>query len=48
MPRQPELTVVALYASLEPLELSFFTYLDQQLEKVHTFYTKREDEALHK
>ncbi|KAF8483138.1 SPX domain-containing protein [Gautieria morchelliformis] len=48
IPRQPELTLVALYASLEPLELSFFTYLDQQLDKVHAFYDEREDEATHK
>ena len=40
------MTVDSLYASLEPLELSFFTYMDKELDKVQTFYNEREREAV--
>ncbi|KAF8587241.1 hypothetical protein K439DRAFT_853881 [Ramaria rubella] len=36
----------SLYTSLEPLELSFFTYLDEELDKVDMFYNEREGEAI--
>lgn len=43
---QPARTFEELYKSLEPDEKKFFDLLDEQLDKVETFYSNRETEAM--
>jgi len=44
--RKNDMTIESLYASLDPLEREFFSYLDSELEKVDKFYDERETAAV--